>query len=108
VAPAPAAAPTTTQTTPAPAPPTPAPPSEGNSSISDPDDSYLAQLINMGLAIQNRDGALATAHQICIRRQQGQSKHDVVGWVAENQPIGHVNAGRVVDAATATYCPQYG
>jgi hypothetical protein len=93
--------------TPSPAAPTSSTPAVNSPAIVNPDISYLNQLRQFGLDVQNPAGAVATAHMICAQFQQGHSKVEVVGWLAEQQPLGHLNAGRVVDAATTAYCPQY-
>ena len=80
----------------------------------DDDSDYINNLKQHGLSpspgtseSQWEAGAIRAAHDICGLAAQGQSRDGIAAHYAAGHPD-HGNTVRVtVDAAVATYCPQY-
>jgi Protein of unknown function (DUF732) len=80
----------------------------------DADSDYIDNLKSHGLSptpgiseSQWEAGAIKAAHDICGKAASGQSREDIKAHYAAKNPedVNQVNA--TIDAAVATYCPQY-
>ena len=80
----------------------------------DNDSDYINNLKQHGLSpspgtseSQWEAGAIRAAHDICGLAAQGQSRDGIAAHYAARHPDIGATARVTVDAAVATYCPQY-
>jgi len=72
------------------------------------DDAYIASLQKYGIAVTNRDQAIATGHMVCSGLDKGQSRANLVLSIIKDTTLSARSAGYIITASVASYCPQYG
>ena len=80
----------------------------------DADSDYISNLKSHGLSptsgvseSQWEAGAIKAAHDICGMAASGQSRDGIKAHYASKNPGSVANVNATIDAAVATYCPQY-
>ncbi len=75
----------------------------------DADANFVQVLTTKGIVptALSADQALINGHAICGTMAKGISQMDMVGAVASSDHLSQDDAGFVVGAATAAFCPEY-
>ncbi|CAN5288326.1 hypothetical protein BH09ACT8_BH09ACT8_20550 [soil metagenome] len=73
------------------------------------DDAFVSALTAHGIIPNSltADQALINGHAICVTMEKGIGQADMVGAVASSDHLSTDDAGFVVGAATAAFCPDY-
>ncbi len=71
------------------------------------DDAFLAALQQYGIAITDRDSAIATGHTVCDGLKKGQTGSNLVLSIIKDTNLSARSAGYIISASVAFYCPQY-
>jgi hypothetical protein len=71
------------------------------------DDKFLAALATQSITYRAPDAAIAAAHLVCTRLDQGADKGQVAQEVMDNSDLDPYHAGYFVGASVGAYCPQY-
>ena len=71
------------------------------------DDKFLAALASQNITYRAPDAAIAAAHLVCTRLDQGADKGQVAQEVMDNSDLDPYHAGYFVGASVGAYCPQY-
>jgi hypothetical protein len=73
------------------------------------DDAFLAALTKQGIipTAVSADQALINGHAICATMDNGIGQMDMVAAVASEDHLSTNDAGFVVGAATAAFCPEH-
>ncbi len=71
------------------------------------DDRFLAALQSQSITYRSPDAAIAAAHLVCDRLDQGADKAQVAQEVMDNSDLDPYHAGYFVGASVGAYCPQY-
>ena len=80
----------------------------GPTARADPlDDKFLAALTSQSITYRAPDAAIAAAHLVCTRLDQGADKGQVAQEVMDNSDLDPYHAGYFVGASVGAYCPQY-
>ncbi len=77
-------------------------------SADDTDDAFIAALQNHGINMPDRDAAIATAHCICDGFGKGDTRAHLVLSIVKATNLSPHQAGYLIGASVASYCPQYG
>jgi len=71
------------------------------------DDKFLAAMQAQSITYRSPDAAIAAAHLVCTRLDQGADKGQVAQEVMDNTDLDPYHAGYFVGASVGAYCPQY-
>jgi hypothetical protein len=71
------------------------------------DDKFLAALQSQSITYRSPDAAIAAAHLVCTRLDQGADKGQVAQEVMDQTDLDPYHAGYFVGASVGAYCPQY-
>jgi hypothetical protein len=71
------------------------------------DDKFIAALQSQGITFQAPDAAIAAAHEVCKRLDQGESENQVAQDVINETDLDPYHAGYFVGASVGAYCPQF-
>ncbi len=77
-------------------------------SADDADDAFIAALQDHGINVPDRNAAIATAHSICDGFAKGDSRSHLVLSIVKGTNLSPHQAGYLIGASVASYCPQYG
>jgi hypothetical protein len=76
-------------------------------SADETDDAYIAALQRHGIPIKNRDATIAMGHTVCVALDQGESTTSIMATLSNAADISFNDAGFVLGASVAAYCPEY-
>jgi hypothetical protein len=71
------------------------------------DDAFFAALAKDGIAMPDRDNAIAMAHSVCDGFDKGEASTALAMRVVRDTPLSPKQAGYFVGLSVAAYCPQY-
>jgi hypothetical protein len=71
------------------------------------DDAFVAALAKNGIAMPDRDNAIATAHSVCAGFDKGEASTALAMGLVKDTDLSPKQAGYFVGVSVAAYCPQY-
>ncbi|OBG83369.1 hypothetical protein A9X05_02250 [Mycobacterium sp. E3298] len=71
------------------------------------DDSFLAEIQRNGIVFTDRGAAIAAGHNMCAGLDKGKSPTSLVLNVVRATDLSAHEAGYLLGAAVASYCPQH-
>ncbi len=71
------------------------------------DDAVVAALTRQGIAITDRDTALATAHAVCAGLDKNYKSSVLAMKLAKDTALSLRQSGYVIGVSVSAYCPQY-
>ena len=71
------------------------------------DDAFVAALHAHGIAMTDRSTAIATAHTLCSGLDKGETPTHLVLDIVKTTNLNAREAGYLLGASVASYCPQY-
>jgi|SRR5271163_1224908 len=79
----------------------------GQASADQTDDAFIVALQRGGIALKDRDAAIAMGHTVCVGLAKGATAISMVMTFMTNADLSPTEAGHVVGVSVAAYCPQY-
>lgn len=71
------------------------------------DDSFIAEIQRDGIVFTDRGSAIAAGHNMCAGLDKGKSPSSLVLNVARSSYLSAHQAGYLLGASVASYCPQH-
>lgn len=71
------------------------------------DDSFLAAIQRDGIVFGDRGAAITAGHDVCAGLDKGKTPTSLVLSVVKATPLSVQEAGYLLGASVASYCPQH-